>query len=105
MKALLVRALGFAVPTIGIVVALHLNEETSVGETIDGVASGLFFTVCFGGGRIIRGRTITSRRRSDYLTARSFLVGLAFACIVWVLLWGFCNLSITNGLRAYGPAF
>jgi hypothetical protein len=38
------RTLGFALPTVAMVTAGHLSAEASVGEAVDGVVSGLWFT-------------------------------------------------------------
>jgi hypothetical protein len=94
------RTLGFAVPTVALVTALHLAEMATVGEAIDGVVSGLWFVAMFLLGTWLRlrlgppGGTEVGRRATNEL-----LVGVAAAVFTWVFLWLFWNVPPSNGVR------
>ena len=58
------RWLGFAVPTVSVVTAAHLSAESSAGEALDGVVSGLFFTLPFVATAWLRSRLEPRRPRA-----------------------------------------
>jgi hypothetical protein len=88
MNQLSMRVLGFAIPTIAIVTALHLDKQIGTGEAIDGVVSGLAFTLPFALVAWLR-----SRLEGDRASARArsrgqeFLFGLFASLVAWAGLW------------------
>ena len=88
MNQLSMRVLGFAIPTVAFVTALHLDKQMSGGEAFDGVVSGLAFTVPFAVVAWLR-----SRLEGDRASARArglgqeFLFGLFAALVAWAALW------------------
>lgn len=107
MSHLLWRALGFAVPSVGFVTALHLAREWSAGEAVDGIVSGLYFAVMFllGGILALFVRLAARAPRDEEGAGRGgaseCLAGLLAALVAWVLVWLWWELPLTHALRAW----
>src|SRR5262245_3458866 len=56
MNSYLARLLGFAAPTMGFVLALHVQREQGWGEMLDGLVSGLAFVLPFAAAVALRAR-------------------------------------------------
>ena len=101
MKRLTLRILGFAIPTIGLVTALHLDRESSVGVGIDGVVSGLAFTLPFAAVAWLRSRLEGDRASARARgVGREFLFGLFAGLVAWAALWVCWSLPAVQSLRA-----
>jgi hypothetical protein len=84
----LVRWLGFAIPTVSLVTALHLDPVAGPGEALDGVVSGLWFTIPFAATSWLRSRFEAGRTRARTRSiAWEFALGLLAGGTAWVLLW------------------
>lgn len=85
---LTVRTLGYAIPTVALVTALHLDRESTVGEAVDGVLSGIAFTLPYMLVSWLRLRVEGDRASNRTRTHRvEFLYGIAAAAVAWAALW------------------
>ncbi len=88
MHRLLMRIVGFAIPTVGLVTALHLDKQMSGGEAFDGVVSGFAFTLPFAVVAWLRSRLEGDRASARARGAGQELVfGLFAALVAWGALW------------------
>jgi hypothetical protein len=98
---LVARGLGFAFPTIALVLALHLKNEMSAGEALDGLVSGIAFTLPFVGTSAWRsrleGHRASARARG---TGMDFLLGTFAALVAWAALWVGWSLPALQAQRA-----
>ncbi len=97
MNRALLRSLGFALPTLSLVTAMHLAREPGAGEALDGVVSGMFFTLVFLVACLVRERFAGAPRSAA--AGRSALHGGFTAVVVWVLLWLGWSLPLAAPLR------
>jgi hypothetical protein len=100
----MMRTLGFAAVTVPLVTALHLVREMSGGEALDGVVSGLSFTLLFAAGawvrRVLPASAGSERRAIEVSTG--VIAGLACWSLLW-LLWSAPFMTPLRDLR--WPAF
>lgn len=83
-----VRWLGFSIPTVSLVTALHLDPVAGPGEALDGVVSGLWFTLLFAATSWLRSRFEAGRTRAQPRSmAWEFAIGLFAGVTAWALLW------------------
>jgi formate/nitrite transporter FocA (FNT family) len=85
------RALGFAIPTIALVTALHIDRaarEHMAAEVLDGIVSGIAFTLPF-----VLVAWVRSHLEGDRASARTrslrieFAFGFLAAVVAWAALW------------------
>src|SRR5690349_7472434 len=101
MKRLAMRILGYALPTIGLVTALHLDQEATSGSGLDGVISGLAFTLPFAAVAWLRWRLEGDRASARARGAgREFVFGLLAALVAWAALWVGWSLPAMQAQRA-----
>lgn len=105
MQRNVLRWLGFAVPTVVVITVAHLNREQGWGSGLDGVVSGLFFSLPFAVVDFLRSRlgaargTIPSRTKGQ-----EYRLGLLVGAAAWALIWlGWC-LPATDSLRPHAFA-
>ncbi len=98
MRIVLDRTLGFALPTVAIVTALHLQKLATWGEALDGVVSGLTFAVLFGLGTAVAEFPARARPPFD-VRERPLLSGLIAGLILWSLQFAFWSVPATAPLR------
>jgi len=79
------RCIGFAAPTLGFVVAAHLNRAPGWGEALDGVVSGVFFVIPFAALTFLRARFTSGGPGRSPLHELS--LGALAAVISWCGLW------------------
>lgn len=100
MRSSLVRSLGFAVPTIALVTALHVQVDRSWGEWLDGLVSGAWFALVFAA---VGGLLAWSARRAGTFAPRGplaeFALGLALAAATWTLVWALWQAPPMQPLR------
>ncbi len=79
---------------------LHLVKEASLGEFIDGLVSGLWFTAAFLLGILlaVSGRPESRRRKKSI----EIVLGASAGLIAWLLLWGFWELPTVEALKKMG---
>ena len=88
MNRLAARILGYALPTIGFVTALHLRQLATPGEAVDGVVSGAAFTLPFAAVAWLRSRLEGGRASARARSAGTeFVFGLISAAVAWAALW------------------
>jgi hypothetical protein len=88
MNRLAARIAGFAVPTLGLITALHLGEQATWGEGLDGVVSGLWFTFPFAGACWLRSRLEGGRKSARARTpGHEFAFGFMAAVVAWTAVW------------------
>ena len=105
MQRHLLRWLGFAVPTLAVVTAAHLRAEPSAGEALDGVVSGLFFTLPFAATAWLRSRLEPRRLRARLRPPLwEFVLGLFAGAVTWALVWLAWTFPETRGLRPHAFA-
>jgi hypothetical protein len=98
MKTAVFRALGFAIPTVVVVTALHLGKQASVGEAIDGVVSGLAFVGFYFVGELL---TLPfGGLRSERSPGRDALIGVVAGVATWILVGVFWAMPRTDDVRA-----
>ncbi len=101
MRRFATRILGFALPTIGFVMALHVNREASGGAAFDGLASGVAFTLPFAAVTWLRSRLEGNRASAR---ARGLATELAFgslaSLVAWAALWVGWTLPVAQPYRA-----
>lgn len=103
MSSYFARCIGFAAPTLGFVVAAHLNRATGWGEALDGLVSGIFFTIPFAALTLLRARfTPGGGPRSS--PVRELGLGALAAAISWCGLWLAWTLPPMQPLRAQALA-
>jgi hypothetical protein len=101
MQRNVVRWLGFSIPTVSLVTALHLDPVAGPGEALDGVVSGLWFTLPFAATTWLRSRFEAGRTRSRTRSiAWEFAIGLFAGVIAWALLWLGWTFPEMRGLRS-----
>jgi hypothetical protein len=105
MNRLAARVAGFAVPTVGIVTAIHLGRQQSWGEGLDGVVSGLWFTLPFAAVCGLRSWLEGQRRSALARTAgNEFVFGLMAGVVTWAGLWLGWTLPSVIGWRPHAFA-
>jgi hypothetical protein len=80
------RCFGFAAPTLGFVVAAHLNRAQGWGEALDGVVSGVFFVIPFAALTLLRAR-FTTGGGPGRSPLHELSLGALAAVISWCGLW------------------
>lgn len=101
MNRNLVRWLGFSIPTVTLVTALHLDPVATPGEAFDGVVSGLWFTLPFAATSWLRSRFEAGRVRAPVrAVAWEFVLGLLAGAVAWALLWLGWSFPELRGLRS-----
>lgn len=102
MTASLPRSFGFAIPTIALITALHVQVDRSWGEWLDGVVSGAWFALVFA---LVWGLLAWSARRAESSAPRGafaeFATGLAIGVATWTVVWACWQLPAMTALRAY----
>ncbi len=102
MNRLTARVLGFALPTVSLVTALHLDKQVSWGEALDGVVSGVFFTLPFAAVAWVRSRIEGGRASARARGAgREFVLGLSAGVVAWALVWLGWALPSVQGMRPH----
>lgn len=102
MRSVLLRTAGFSVPTVAIVLALHLVKEPTAAEAVDGVVSALWFVAFYflGAWSALRlgiaGSIGVGNRAVSHL-----LLGASAAVLVWCFLWAFWALPVSASLRLH----
>jgi hypothetical protein len=91
-----VRTLGFGAVTVALVTWLHLARagDHLAAEAVDGVVSGLVFTLCFAAGDF-------ARRRFARVPGGGWLAGAIAGVLAWTTLWLFWAWPATTPLRAW----
>ena len=101
MNRLAARVLGYALPTIGFVIALHFEKSATAGEAIDGLVSGIAFSLPYAAVAWLRSRMEGGRASAQ---ARGPFVELVFgiiaAAVAWAALWVGWSLP---EMQAYRP--
>lgn len=101
MRSSLGRSLGFALPTIALVTALHVQYDRSWGEWLDGIASGAWFALVFA---LVWGLLAWSARRAGSFAPRGalaeFALGLVLAVATWTLVWAMWQTPALRPLSA-----
>jgi|SRR5262245_11421309 len=88
MNRLAARVAGFAVPTVSLITVLHLKDQASWGEGIDGFVSGTLFTLPFATFGWLRSRLEGHRRSALARSVRhEFALGLLASIVAWAALW------------------
>lgn len=100
MKGVLFRWLGFSVPTIGLVTALHLQGGGGTAAALDGALSGSWFALIFGAGALPARLLDPGARRPMGV---EFGLGLVAGVVTWVAVWGLWRLPNARALQ--GAAF
>lgn len=102
MHRIVLRWLGFAIPTVALVTAAHLEASPSTGEALDGVASGFWFTLPFAATSWLRSR-FEPQRDPARLRAplREFTLGLFAGAFTWTLVWLGWTFPEMRGLRPH----
>ena len=98
MRTALLRAAGFAIPTVAVVTALHLAKLATVGEGIDGVASGLAFAAFYFVGSLLT--MPFGGLRSERAPVREFGIGAIAGVATWILVAAFWGMPRTDEVRA-----
>jgi len=96
----LIRWLGFSIPTVILITMVHVARDPRPGEALDGVVSGLWFTLPFVAASWLRSR-FEPARAAERLRAPiwEFAFGLLAAGVAWTLLWLGWSFPETRGLR------
>ena len=94
--------IGFAVPTVLLITALHLARTATFSEAVDGVISGLWFTGLFYVGMRLAG---TSLDQQDGNERRDLILGMAAGALTWALMAFGWSLPGAAGLDQSGLAF
>jgi hypothetical protein len=82
------RTLGFAIPTVALVTLFHLHRDSSMEEAVDGVLSGIVFTLPYGAMSWLRSRVEGDRASNRMRRPRTeLLFGLIAAAVAWAALW------------------
>jgi hypothetical protein len=89
IRALLI--LGFALPSVLLILVDHLEAEWSLGAFLDGALTSLWFTAFFAIGIwwLIRRNVVFQKNHAR----RALLFGLSAAAVTWVSLWGFWKVN------------
>lgn len=102
MNRVLARLAGFAVPTVTLVTALHVAEQPTWREGIDGAVSGAWFTLPFAATTWLRSRL--EGHRSSALrrgAAQELAFGLLAAAVTWTAIWLGWTLASASPLRQH----
>lgn len=108
MRTLGWRTFGFAVPTLALVTALHLVNDRSLGEALDGIVSGLYFTCVFVVGAIVSlfaGFALERETPEPHdlpSAAREALAGATAAAFTWLALYATWAVPLTQAWRTNG---
>jgi len=88
MSSYFARLIGFSVPTVGFVLALHLQREHGWGEALDGLVSGVAITLPFAVAVTLRSRFSPARATAAGRGALHELAfGLLASLVAWCALW------------------
>ncbi len=102
MNRLAARVLGFALPTVSLVTALHLDKQASGGEALDGVVSGVCFTLPFALVTWVRSRLKGGRASAPSRGAgREFALGMLAGVVTWAAVWLGWSMPAVQGLRPH----
>ena len=94
LRPCLWRTAGFALPTVVLVISLHLAERPTTGEAVDGLISGLWFAALFLLATLVRPRLgLAPAPASGARPVWEFLLGALAAVVVWSLLWLFWSVA------------
>lgn len=101
MNRLAMRILGFAIPNVAFVIALHVGKQPSSGAALDGFVSGIAFTLPFLAVTALRswleGDRAGARARG---AGKEFLFGVFAAFVAWAALWVGWSLPAVQSQRA-----
>jgi hypothetical protein len=101
MRPVLIRALGYFVPTVILITASHVEKDPRPGEWLDGVVSGSWFALCFLAAALVLGALARALGRpAGGPAARELGLGLLTAVLAWFALWAFWQVPATAPLRA-----
>lgn len=105
MHRLAARVAGFAIPTVGLVTAIHLRQQMSWGEGFDGLVSGAWFTLPFAAVCWLRSR-LEGHRRSALArgAGRELALGLMAGAVTWTAVWLGWTLPEVTGWRPHAFA-
>ena len=102
MKRNVLRWLGFTLPTLAVVTVAHVNREPSWGEALDGVVSGLWFTLPFAATSWLRARFEAGRTAARASApTQDLMLGLLAGVLTWAFLWLGWTFPETRSLRPY----
>ena len=88
MSSYLARLLGFAAPTMGFVLALHMQREQGWGEMLDGLVSGLAFVLPFAAAVALRARYAPAPAGAPPRGGfHELAFGLLASLVAWCALW------------------
>ena len=105
MNRNVLRWLGFALPTVIVITVAHLNRERSWGSSLDGVVSGLFFSLPFAVADFVRSRFDAGRAASPSRTqGQEYRLGLLVGALAWALIWAGWSIPATDSLRPHAFA-
>lgn len=105
MNRNVLRWLGFTLPTVAVVTVAHLNRDASWGEALDGVVSGLWFSLPFAATHALRSRFETGRTIARLGSPlQDFLLGLLAGALTWAFLWLGWTFPETRSLRPHAFA-
>ena len=105
MNRNVLRWLGFTLPTVAVVTVAHVSREASWGEALDGVVSGLWFSLPFAATHWLRSRFEAGRRAArPGAPLPDFLLGLLAGALTWAFLWLGWTFPETQGLRPHAFA-
>ena len=100
MRSSFVRSLGFALPAVALVTALHVQVDRSWGEWLDGIASGAWFALVYA--VVWAALSWVARRRGVHASAepvREFVLGVALGAATWLLVWALWQVPAMQPLR------
>ena len=100
MNRLAARVAGFAVPTVTLITVLHLQDQMSWGEGLDGLVSGTLFTLPFATFGWLRSR-LQGHTRSALArgAGHEFALGLLASVVAWAALWVGWTIPSTTAWR------
>ena len=105
MNRNVLRWLGFTLPTLAVVTVAHLNRDASWGEALDGVVSGLWFSLPFAATSWLRSRFEAGRTVArPSAPTRELLLGLLAGVLTWAFLWLGWTFPETRSLRPHAFA-
>ena len=105
MNRLAARVTGYTLPTVGLVTALHLGKLATAGEALDGIVSGVAFSLPFAAVAWLRSRIEGGRASALARGApMEFVFGIVAAAVAWSALWVGWSLPSMQGLRPHAFA-
>jgi hypothetical protein len=100
MNRLAARVAGFAIPTLTLITVLHLKDQMSWGEALDGLVSGALFTLPFTTFGWLRSRLHGHRKSALARGAgHEFALGVVASIVAWAVLWAGWTIPSTTPWR------